>query len=200
MIAALVLAAGLGTRMGASKPLLDIDGRPSLARVLDAIDEAGVPEVVVLLGHDADRIRAHVNLDRRGVVRNPEPERGLSTSLALGLAAVPATCSGALVFHADMPFIRPSTVRAVRALAEQGARLAAPRHGGTRGFPVYFARECFASLARELSGDTGGRGYIERHRDALRLVDVVDPGCLRDIDRPQDLVATEGGRRWITSE
>ncbi len=198
MIAALVLAAGLGTRMGESKPLLDIDGRPSLARVLDTIDEAGVPEVVVVLGHDADRIRARVDLDRRHVVRNPEPERGLSTSLTLGLAAVPAACGGALVFHADMPFIRPSTVGAVLALAEGGALLAAPRLGETRGFPVYFARGCFGSLARELSGDTGARRYIERRADALRLVDVADPGCLRDIDRPEDLAAAEGRRRWTT--
>jgi molybdenum cofactor cytidylyltransferase len=186
--------------MGAVKPLLDIDGRPSLTCVLDAIDEAAIPEVVVVLGHDADRIRARVDLDRRRVVRNAEPQRGLSTSLALGLAAVPAACSGVLVFHADMPFIQPSTVRAVRSLAESGAVLAAPRLGEARGFPVYFARECFASLSRELSGDTGGRGYIERHSDVLRLVDVVDLGCLRDIDRAQDLVATEGRSHWTTSE
>jgi len=199
VIAALVLAAGLGTRMGASKPLLDIGGRPSLRCVLDAIAAAGVSEVVVVLGCDADRILACVDLTRSHVVRNPAPERGLSSSLALGLAAIPASCTGALVFHADMPFVRSSTVRAVAGLAGEGAVLAAPCFGRQRGFPVYFARECFASLAAELSGDEGGRSYLDRRQDALRLVDVADPGCVRDVDRPSDLVATEGSVHWTTS-
>ncbi len=200
MIAALVLAAGLGSRMGASKPLLDIDGRASLARILDAVDGAGIPEVVIVLGHDADRVAARVNLAGRHVVRNPAPERGLSSSLELGLASVPASCTGALVFHADMPFLQSSTVRAVCALAEEGAAIAAPRCGDLRGFPVYFSRDCFAPLRAELAGDTGGRGFIERHRAALRLVDVMDPGCLRDVDRPEDLVSSKGGTPWTTSE
>ncbi|MCX6100537.1 MAG: nucleotidyltransferase family protein [Candidatus Bipolaricaulota bacterium] len=200
MIAALVLAAGLGSRMGASKPLFDIDGRPSLARVLDAVDGAGVTEVVVVLGRDADRVAAQIDLAARHVVRNPAPERGLSSSLELGLASIPMSCTGALVFHADMPFVRSSTVRAVHALARDGATIAAPRLGDVRGFPVYFSRDCFALLRAELSGDTGGRGFIERHRAALCLVNVTDPGCLRDIDRPEDLVAFKGETPWTTSE
>lgn len=198
MIAAVVLAAGLGTRMGTSKPLLDIDGRPSLARVLDAIDAAEIDDVIVVLGRDADRIAAEVDLRTRRLVVNGLPERGLASSLALGLEAVPEPCVGALVLHADMPFVRASTVRAVAALGASGAEIAAPRVGAVRGFPVYFARSCFPGLAASLAGDEGGRRYVERRRDALRLVDVADPGCIRDVDRPEDLVAAEGRSSWTT--
>jgi molybdenum cofactor cytidylyltransferase len=198
MIDALVLAAGLGMRMRASKPLLDIDGVPALARALAAIDGAGIDRVIVVLGRDADLIAGRVDLSRAHVVRNLEPEAGLASSLALGLAALPPSSDGVLVFHADMPFIQSATVRAVRRLAEDGARIAAPRFGELRGFPVYFSRVCLAPLGETLSGDSGGRRFIERNRRCLTLVDVPDSGCIRDLDSPEDLTPCEKEATWTT--
>jgi molybdenum cofactor cytidylyltransferase len=199
MIGAVVLAAGLGTRMGMSKPLLSVGGRPALARVLSAVDEARVGAAVVVLGRDAEQIRSTVDLSGRIVVENPHPERGLSSSLTLGLDALPAEAMGALVLHADMPFVRPATVRAVCALAEQGAPIAAPLFRTTRGFPVYFSRPFLAPLRAELAGDIGGRRFLDAHRDLVQLVFVQDPGCARDLDRPDDLVASERRAAWTTS-
>jgi len=198
MIAALVLAAGLGTRMRASKPLLDVGGVPSLARVLAAIDGAGIDHVIVVLGRDADLIANRVDLSRAHIVHNLEPENGLASSLALGLAALPPSSTGVLVFHADMPFIQSMTVHAVCRLAEDGARIAAPRCGGLRGFPVYFSRACIAPLAETLSGDSGGRRFIERNPRCLELVDVSDSGCIRDLDSPEDLTPCEKETTWTT--
>jgi molybdenum cofactor cytidylyltransferase len=199
VIAALVLAAGLGARMGVSKPLLDIDGTPALSRVLATIDTAELRPVIVVLGWDADLIASRIDLRSRTIVRNSLPERGLSSSLTLGLGAVPAACSGALVFHADMPYLHPKTVFAVSALAEAGAFLAAPSFRGVRGFPVFLSRECFDDLRRELSGDSGAKAYIGRHHDALRIVEVADGGCVRDLDRPEDLVLSREELSWTTS-
>ncbi len=196
--AALVLAAGLGTRMRATKALLDIDGLPALVRVLKTIDAAGVAPVVVVLGRDAAEIEAHVDLSERRVVVNPAPERGLSSSLALGLAAVPADASGALVFHADMPFVRAETVVSVVAALRPGTRLAAPQYAGARGFPVYLGRETFAALCAELAGDAGARDYLARHSECLARIDVDDPGCVRDLDRPEDLAACREEASWTT--
>jgi CTP:molybdopterin cytidylyltransferase MocA len=198
MIAALVLAAGLGTRMRASKPLLDVGGTPSLARVLAAIDGAGIDHVIVVLGRDADLIASRIDLSRAHVVRNSEPEAGLASSLALGLTQLPPSSSGVLVFHADMPFIQSATVRAVRRLAEDGARIAAPRLGELRGFPVYFSRACLAPLGAALSGDSGGRRFIERNPRCLELVDVSDSGCIRDLDSPEDLTPCKEEETWTT--
>ena len=198
MIAALVLAAGLGTRMRASKPLLDVGGVPSLARVLAAIDGADIDHVIVVLGRDADLIAERVDLSRAHIVHNLEPENGLASSMALGLAALPPSSTGVLVFHADMPFIRSATVHAVRRLAEDGARIAAPRCGELRGFPVYFSRACIIPLTAALSGDSGGRRFIERNPGCLDLVDVSDSGCIRDLDSPEDLTPCEKEATWTT--
>jgi CTP:molybdopterin cytidylyltransferase MocA len=199
VIAGLILAAGLGTRMGSSKPLLVLDGRTALERVLCTLGEADIGAAVVVLGHDADRVTAGVDLRGRIVVTNSRPDRGLSSSLALGIDAVPPDSEGVLVLHADMPFVRASTVRAVCALAKKGAQMAAPRWGTERGFPVYFSRVHLVPLRASLAGDEGGRRYIEAHHGLLEVVSVDDPGCVRDLDRPRDLAACEGRASWTTS-
>ncbi len=197
-ITALVLAAGLGTRMRASKPLIDVGGRPALARVLATLASADLNDVIVVLGRNADQIAQLVDLTRVCVIRNPEPGRGLASSLARGLAAVPSHAAGVLVFHADMPFVQPDTVRAVSRLAHDGARLAAPRFGNQRGFPVYFSRACLPDLVGTLSGDSGGRLFIERNRRDLELADVDDSGCVQDLDRPEDLARSGKEVPWTT--
>lgn len=199
MIAGLVLAAGLGQRMGAVKPLVDVDGVPSLGRVLATLDESGMQFVAVVLGNDAERIRSEVDLRGRLVVVNPSPERGMASSLALGLAALPADAEGVLVFHADMPFLRSTTVRAVL-LAAAEAEIAAPSWNGVRGFPVFFHRRQWEELRSTLHGDAGGKSFIRRHPDRLQTVEVEDPGCVRDIDRPDDLTPQKETPCCATSE
>jgi len=190
VIEAIVLAAGLGTRMGQAKPLLLVDGEPALARVLRRIRDAGLAHPVVVLGApSAQRIDEAVDLTDATIVLNESPEAGMSGSLRLGLAAVSGEAAGALVFHADMPFVATETVQAVVRAADCGADIAAPRFRGHRGFPVFFRQARFPELRESLVGDTGGRAYLETHRDELVCVDVDDPGCVHDIDRPGDLKA-----------
>ena len=191
MIEAIVLAAGLGTRMRATKPLLVIGGQPALAVVLKRIRAAGIARPIVVLGHDEDALRAAVDLTDCRVPVNPHPERGMGTSLAIGIAAIDAEAAGVLVFHADMPFVREGTVRSVLSAAAAGARIAAPAYRGNRGFPVFFHRSCLLELSETLTGEEGGRIYLRAHARDLILVDVDDPGCLQDLDRPDDLVGSE---------
>jgi molybdenum cofactor cytidylyltransferase len=199
MIAGLVLAAGLGRRMGSVKPLINIDGAPSLGRVLATLDASGIRCVAVVLGKDVERIRREVDLTGRRVVLNPSPERGMASSLALGLSALPAEAEGVVIVHADMPFLQPATVRAVLRLAAE-AEIAAPCWQGVRGFPVFFRRSQWDGLRASLHGDTGGRDFIRRHADRLRTVEVEDPGCVRDIDRPGDLTTQEEASCCATFE
>ena len=199
MIAALILAAGLGRRMGKSKPLIRIDGRPALSLILSRIDEVGITCKIVVLGREARRIEEEVGLAGCRIVVNDRPEEGLSSSLRLGLSAVPTDADGVLIFHADMPFIEKSTISAVISTAEGGAKIAAPAYRGRRGFPVYFARSSLSDLSASLAGDSGGRGYIADHPELLTLVDVDDPGCIEDIDRPEDLTEGEGETTCATS-
>ena len=200
MIEAIVLAAGLATRMGGIKALTPIEGEPALSRVLRTVGSAGIVRPVVVLGsRSAQRIEEAVDLTECRVVLNDEPEVGMSRSLRLGLDGVSPEATGVLIFHADMPFIRPGTIRAVLRAAERAAQIAAPIHQARRGFPVFFHRTCFPELRESLSGDAGGRAYIEAHHDDLVSLIVDDPGCVYDIDRPTDLAAWEGDRACATS-
>jgi len=192
MIDAIILAAGLGTRMGTSKPLLQIDGEPALARLASRLRAAGIHRPIVVLGHESATILASVDLSGCCVAVNPDPARGLSSSLRLGLASVSDEAVGALILHADMPAISSETIRAVLAAAQDGAKIAAPVHRGIRGFPVYFDRACVADLTPLLIGDRGARDYITTHAEDLVRVEVDDPGCILDLDTPADLARVEG--------
>jgi len=188
MIDAIVLAAGLGTRMeGAVKALTPMAGEPALSIVLRRAHEAGIASTIVVLGHGADAVRRAVDLSCARIVENPAPEEGLASSLRLGLSAVGSGGPGVLILHADMPAVSSATIRVILEAAEGGARLAAPVFQGQRGFPVYIARFLFAELETMLDGDAGARRLLERHADDLVLVPVEDPGCVLDVDRPEDL-------------
>jgi molybdenum cofactor cytidylyltransferase len=199
MIEAIVLAAGLARRMGEVKPVTLIEGEPALSRILRTVGAVGIARPIVVLGApSAGRVGEALDLTGCTVVLNDRPEAGMSRSLRRGLETVSGSAIGALVFHADMPFVEPETIRAVVRAAEHGARIAAPIHRGHRGFPVFFRRSCFPELQRSLSGDAGGRTYIETHREDLVAIPVDDPGCVYDIDRPADLAAWKGDRACAT--
>ena len=192
MIQPIVLAAGLGTRMGANKSLLLIDGQPALAVVLRTIQSAGLRSPIVVLGRNVDEVRRTVDLSGCEVIVNEHPELGLSGSMNLGLSAIDKNATGVLMFHVDMPYLATSTVRAVLEAATTGAAIAAPFFDGKRGFPVYFERSHIAALKDSLQGDSGGRHFLTQHGEDLTHVPVDDPGCVFDIDRPSDLTAWKG--------
>lgn len=92
---ALVLAAGSASRFGSPKALAELDGRPLLQHVLDAAAGLGLAGVVLVLGHDADAIEAAVDVRGAVIVRNPDPDQGLASSLRVGLAVVTEGDAGA---------------------------------------------------------------------------------------------------------
>jgi|LZCG01.1.fsa_nt_gb CTP:molybdopterin cytidylyltransferase MocA len=187
MIEAIVLAAGEGKRLGAIKPLVRIAGESSLARVIATLHAAGIEHVLVVLGYAAETIEREVDLRNERVVVNPDYKTGMGSSLALGLRSLSAETEGFLILHADMPYIREDTVRAVLARVREGTLIAAPTYHGKRGFPVYLHRSCCDGLLPTLAGEIGARRFIASHPHDLDLVEVDDPGCVWDIDRPEDL-------------
>jgi len=110
---------------------------------------------------------------------------GMGASLACAARAAGAA-DGYLVALGDMPFVRPSTIGAVRDALAAGAALAAPYWRARRGHPVGFAGSFRAEL-EALSGDEGARHLIDAHAARLVKVPVGDPGAIRDIDKPSDL-------------
>jgi molybdenum cofactor cytidylyltransferase len=110
---------------------------------------------------------------------------GMGHTLAHGVAQAPEA-SGWVIALADMPRVKPDTIRAIAAALRGGAKIAAPVYQGQRGHPVGFGRPLAPEL-RALRGDTGARDVLQRYRDAIVRVSSDDPGVLLDVDTKADL-------------
>lgn len=183
-VAALIPAAGRASRMGRDKLVEDVAGRPMLARVAHCLLAAGLePLVVVCRGPDDPRRAALVGLPVTWVDA-ARPEDGMGASIAAGAAALPAGLAGVAVCPGDMPLLTASDVMAV-VDAFDGATVTAACHQGRRGHPVLFPARLLPGLVG-LAGDTGARPVLAAEQ--VRGVEV-GPGCLVDVDTPEDLAA-----------
>jgi CTP:molybdopterin cytidylyltransferase MocA len=189
---AVVLAAGASTRMGRLKALLPVRGRTLLASAVSPFLDAGLARVVVVLGFQADVVRAGAGLPedaRLAFAVNEDWPSGLSSSLRAGLAACP-TAEAVIVALGDQPNLRADLVGRLVAAAAGGAPLVVPMHDGRVGHPILFRRELFDEL-RQLSGDAGAREVVRRHIDRAAIV-AGDPP--RDLDTEADYAAFLEGR------
>jgi molybdenum cofactor cytidylyltransferase len=171
-VAALILAAGRGSRFGDEPKLLaDVTGRPALQHVVDAA-LAALPRVVVVLGHRAAQIREVIDFGDAQVVECANWADGQAASLNAGLDA--AGAEKVVLLLGDQPLITPELI--TRFAAEPGGTRAA--HAGAPGHPAVLGQGAIAA-ARSLAGDEGLKNLD------WRLVEVGRP--LRDIDTPEDL-------------
>ncbi|WP_367278261.1 NTP transferase domain-containing protein [uncultured Alsobacter sp.] len=190
-IAAVVLAAGRSTRMGATNKLTaDYDGKALVRRVAEAALETGASPVLVVCGHERDEVCACLDGLDVTVIENPAFAEGLSTSLRAGIAALPEDVDAAVVMLGDMPLVRPVHVRRLAAAfeAEPGGIAAVPVHDGEWGNPVILARALFAEVAT-LEGDAGARKLLQAHKDKVIEVPIGEDAVSTDIDTPEALEA-----------
>jgi len=195
-VAGLVLAAGSGTRFGGGKVRAPLEGRPLVGHVLAAAREAGLARIVLVLGRDAVDVRAALVAADRGALEgmlvavNGAPERGLASSLRLGLAAATAAPvpSGVLVLLGDQPRVRPEVIASVLAAAADappGTRGVAPVYADDAApNPVLLLPPAWAVAAR-LEGDRGVGPFLASRPELVVRVPVA--GTNPDVDTPQDL-------------
>jgi molybdenum cofactor cytidylyltransferase len=193
-IAAIVLAAGRSTRMGAANKLLaDIGGVAMVRRAVEAALASRARPVLVVIGHQAAEVGAALSGLGASLVANPDYAAGLSSSLKAGLRAVPAECAGALVMLGDMPRIAQRHLDAL--IAECGAGngdpIVVPVHEGRQGNPVLWPRRCFPDLLR-LDGDAGAKRLLAVHAADVREIDIGTDAIFADVDTP-DALARERG-------
>jgi molybdenum cofactor cytidylyltransferase len=190
-VAALVLAAGLSRRTpGMNKLLAELRGRPLVVHAVDAALASPARPVVVVLGHEAERVRAALAGRDVRFAHNPAFEAGLGASLRAGLAALGGEVDAAVVCLGDMPLVRAEHVAALIAAFEAsgGRAICAPRFEGRRGNPVLWPARFFAEMSA-LGGDAGARALLDAHADAVCYVPVRDAGVLLDVDTPEALSA-----------
>jgi molybdenum cofactor cytidylyltransferase len=195
-LAAIILSGGASSRMGSPKALLSLPGAGEtfLDRLIGVLGAHASP-VIVVLGHESDRIRAGSARASEAVfVTNARYQEGQLSSLQCGLAAVPHVAEGFMFTPVDIPLVRPETVEALAIGFEREAGrplLAIPRCEGRRGHPVCCARELIPEFLA-LPAHAQARDVIRRHAAQTCYVDVDDTGILRDIDNLEAYRALSG--------
>ena len=185
-VVAIVLAAGRSTRFGSTKQLAPVGDRPLVRLSVESLLAAGVDDVTVVLGHDAERVRdALAGLPAQTVVNDRYAE-GMATSIATGVATRGEDVAAALVALGDQPVASGVVERLITEWeAEAENSIVAPRYAGTRGNPVLFDSAVFPELLR-IEGDRGARDLLDASPERVRLVDF-DFAAPPDVDRPTDL-------------
>jgi len=202
-VGAVLLAAGAGSRMGhRPKSLLELGGIPLIRRQIIALSGAGVDELVVVLGHHADRIAPVIEEFPVTVVRNPDPEASQNASLHIGLRALSPRLDCVLVALADQPLINSQDINDLIGAYKKRpplSQVVQPEVNGLPGNPVMFSAEVRDQI---LSGDAnaGCRQWQAAHPDEVHRWATPNPRYRTDVDTPEDieaLAARTGHRlRW----
>lgn len=186
----IVLAAGGSRRLGTAKQLLRVAGRTLLARTIACAAEISNGRVIAVLGADSARMRAHVRRNAPGTwcVYNRNWRRGMGSSLASGIRALPGTAEAALVLLCDQPGVDLHSLRRLTTRQNRWNRavIVASRYAGRLGVPAIFPRRAFKEL-RRLDSDHGARTLLNVDAADFRIVAVDMPEAAFDIDTPADV-------------
>lgn len=186
-VAAVVLAAGMSSRMGgANKLLQDIEGQPMIRRSVEAVLASAAAPVIVVTGRDEGAIRSALEGLSVTFAHNPDFAGGMAGSLKAGIAAVPPDADAVLVALGDMPFVAAHHAdRLIAAYDEdEGRTICIPTHDGKWGNPVLWSRRYFSEMM-QITGDKGARELLHAYADRLCEVPMEDTGILRDFDTPE---------------
>jgi molybdenum cofactor cytidylyltransferase len=192
-VAAVLLAAGRSTRMGAVNKMLAEIGGKSLVRIAaeQAVASRAQP-VIVVTGHERERVETALKGLPVRLIHNPNFSEGLGTSLKAGIASVPPEVDAAIVCLADMPQVDAALINRLIAAfdPERGALVVVPSIDGRRGNPVVWSRRFFHDLM-SIQGDVGARHLIGNYAEAVVEVPVSGDAALTDIDTPESLSAVK---------
>jgi molybdenum cofactor cytidylyltransferase len=192
-VAAVVLAAGRSTRMGAvNKLIAEIGGKPLVRIAAEQALASRAAPVIVVTGHEREKVEAALAGLPVRFVHNPDYADGLGASLRSGIAAVPADADGAIVCLGDMPQVDSGLIDKLVAAfdPEKGALVVVPSIDGRRGNPVVWSRRFFPDLMA-VQGDVGARHIIGSYAEAVVEVPVAGDAALTDVDTPESLSAVK---------
>jgi molybdenum cofactor cytidylyltransferase len=193
-VAAVVLAAGVGSRFGGGKMLAALDGRPIVGHVVDGARAAGLQPIVVVVPPTGELDDVDLGVVRR--VINETPQEGLSSSVRLGLheLELDGEVSAAVILPGDQPLVRPEVIQALLAAADEipATPFVVPRYAADGAPNPILARRSIWRLADELAGDRGFGPVLATHPELVQFVSV--PGSNPDIDTHADLAAVVEAR------
>jgi len=204
-VAGILLAAGEGSRLGRPKAIIELGGLSLVRRGIALLRDGGANPVVVVtgatgpLGTGVGSAGSEGGMPAVIGVHNPDWRLGMGSSLAAGLAAVPAECSAAVFALADQPLVGPEAVRRLIAARAAGASVAVACYDGRPRNPVLIGREHWPDVIELAAGDVGARPFLRAHQDLVTEVECGDTGRPDDIDTPDDLARIEALLAGTTS-
>jgi CTP:molybdopterin cytidylyltransferase MocA len=193
-----VLAAGLANRMGNKpKALLEREGIALVRRAAECLLTIGLREVVVVVGHEFDRVTKVLQGLPLQIVQNPKPEEGQAKSLQLALLALSTPTTSVMISLADMPLIEPEHLTAIWRAFEQrpkACHIVQPFNGEKLGNPVVID-SCLANHWREAHTPEMGQSWRQKNPQSIHHWYTSLPHYFIDLDTPADLmrIQTEFG-------
>ena len=186
-ISGIILAAGLSTRMGESKQLLPFGNSTIIETVIDNLLGSKLNEVIVVIGHEAEKVQAHIQHKPVKIAFNPDYQEGMLTSAQCGVGSISASADAFAMTLVDLPLITPDLVNLViDTYVQTEGRIAVPSYNYRRGHPVIFDR-CYAAEILALDEDSGGvRSLFQKYADDIHYVTVDTDRVLTDIDYRTD--------------
>ena len=191
MISAVILAAGESRRMGKqNKLLLPIGGEALLVKLVASVCASDVGQVLVVIGHEAEKIRRELNEFPLNFVYNPNFSEGMTTSIKYGVKVVSHECDGLLICLGDMPFINTSEInKLIHAYVKNRIKgeglIVVPVFKRQRGNPVLFSIE-FRNDILEHKKESGCKEVIMKNSDSVMEIEMDDEKMLLDVDTMED--------------
>jgi molybdenum cofactor cytidylyltransferase len=185
MLSAIVLAAGMSTRMGRNKLLLRFRDQALIVRAVDTLLASKIDEVIVVLGHEIEKARAELKGKSVRLVQNPDYRDGLSTSVRMGVEAVSPQADGIMIYLADQPLLEPADINQIVAAFTDAKKvnksIVVPFFKGERGNPVILDASLRVAILG-IVGDVGCKGVIKRYPEKVYALQMENDHVVRDVD------------------
>ena len=191
MISALILAAGESRRMGKqNKLLLPVGGEALFVKLVKSVCDSDVGQVLVVIGHEAEKIRRELNELPLNFVYNPNFREGMTTSIKYGVKEVSNECDGLMICLGDMPFINTSEINKlinsyVQNRIKEKKLIVVPVFQGHRGNPVLFSSE-FRNIILEHKKESGCKEVLMNNSKSVKEIEMDDDNMLLDVDTLED--------------
>jgi broad specificity phosphatase PhoE/CTP:molybdopterin cytidylyltransferase MocA len=187
-VVGIVLAAGFSSRMGAFKALLDVGGKPAVLRLTDALREAGARDVVIVTGHERERLAESIRVCGAAEAFNERFAEGMFTSVKAGLEKALAVTGGRasafLLMPVDCPMTPASAIRAlIDAHGENAGRFIVPCYRGKKGHPLLIPIERVSEILAH-DGEGGLKAVTAGYDDDMLRIETDDEGVVLDMDGP----------------
>ena len=189
-VGAIILAAGMSKRMGTHKLLLPVNGAPMIYHPIALAVQQKLNPIVVIAGQYIEEIR-NVMKDCPDItfLYNPDYQRGMASSLKLGIEALGNQVDAAMIFLGDQPFVHEQVICSIRTEYENekdnGVWIVRPCYRGQQGHPILFDHNLFGHFAT-IHGDEGGRSIINSHKEYLKLINFSEQYWGMDLDTPEE--------------